>query len=127
MSKNRYGLMIYVVHPRVVSTSAEKKWDVYEEVYVRNGIRKNLLEQSTIVLDCANMEVYKNRSDHKDDFYTIISYLAKSHQQVAEFKEVYDTFMNQMEKVEQEMREAAEEGTTESPDTTETPNGESQP
>jgi hypothetical protein len=53
------------------------------------------------------MEVYKNRSDHQDDFYTIISYLAKSHQQVAEFKEVYDAFMNQMERVEEEMRNAA--------------------
>lgn len=108
MSKKRFGLMIYVVHPRVVSKKENKKWDVYEEVYVRNGLRKNLLEQATIVLDCANMEVYKNRSERQDDFYTIVTYLAKSHQQVAEFKEVYDTFMSQMEKVEEEMRNAAE-------------------
>lgn len=108
MSKKRFGLMIYVVHPRVVSKKENKKWDVYEEVYVRNGLRKNLLEQATIVLDCANMEVYKNRSERQDDFYTIVTYLAKSHQQVAEFKEVYDTFMTQMEKVEEEMRNAAE-------------------
>lgn len=124
MSKKKYGLMIYVVHPRVLSKKAEKKWDVYEEVYIRNGIRKNLMEQSTIVLDCANMEVYKNRSERKDDFYTIVSYLAKSHQQVAEFKEVYDTFMTQMEKVEEEMRQAAEEPTTESTDTAEGEEGE---
>lgn len=108
MSKKRFGLMIYVVHPRVLSKKADKKWDIYEEVYVRNGLRKNLLEQSTIVLDCANMEVYKNRSERKDDFYTIVTYLSKSHQQVAEFKEVYDTFTAQMEKVEEEMRKASE-------------------
>jgi len=108
MSSKRTGLMIYVVHPRILSKKEDKKWDVYEEVYVRNGIKKNLLERSTIVLDCANMTVFKNRSDRQDDFYTIVSYLAKSHQQVAEFKEVYDTFMNQMEQVEEEMRKAAE-------------------
>lgn len=107
MSKKRFGLMIYVVHPRSLSNTQKGKWDVYEEVYIKNGLKNNLLSQSTIVLDCANMEVYKNRSDHQDDFYTIISYLAKSHQQVAEFKEVYDAFMNQMERVEEEMRNAA--------------------
>lgn len=108
MSKKRFGLMIYVVHPRSLSSTTQGKWDVYEEVYIKNGIKNNLLSKATIVLDCANMEVYKNRSEHQDDFYTIISYLSKSHKQVAEFKEVYDSFMSQVEKVEEEMRKASE-------------------
>jgi hypothetical protein len=121
MRKKKFGLMIYVVHPRSVSKTTKGKWDVYEEVYIKNGLKSNLLMQSTIVLDCANMEVYKNRSEQQDDFYTIITYLAKSHQQVAEFKEVYDSFLNQMEKVENDMKTA-----TESTDVTEEGNTYSQ-
>lgn len=112
MSKKKFGLMIYVVHSRALSKSTKGKWDVYEEVYIKNGLKSNLLTSSTIVLDCASMEVYKNRSDHKDDFYTIVSYLAKTHKQVAEFKDVYDSFLQQMEQVESEMKEAVENPTS---------------
>lgn len=105
MSNKRLGLMIYVVHPKSLTNG---KWDVYEEVYIKNGLKSNLLSQATIVLDCANMTVYKNRSEAEDDFYAIVSYLAKNHQQVAEFKQVYDSFTEQLETVEEEMRKAAE-------------------
>mgnify|MGYP005872231031 CR=1 FL=1 len=108
MSNKKHGLMIYVVHPRSVSNTTKGKWDVYEEVYIKNGLKSNLLAKSSIILDCVNMEVYKNRSNNKDDFYTIIEYLAKSHEQVAEFKEVYDSFMSQLEEVEDEMKQVAE-------------------
>lgn len=109
MSKKKLGLMIYVVHARSLAKNSQSKWDMYEEVYIKNGLKSNLLSSATIVLDCANMEVYKNRSDHQDDFYTIVTYLAKSHQQVAEFKEVYDSFLEQMERVENEMVNEPEE------------------
>ena len=119
MSKKKLGLMIYVVHPKLLSKTQKNKWDIYEEVYIRNGVRNGLMAQSTIVLDCANMEVYKNRSERKDDFYTIVAYLAKSHQQVAEFKEVYDTFLDQMKKVEEDMQKASEGEEVENEDTIE--------
>lgn len=92
------GIFIYVVHRRSANKETKGKWDVFEEVYVKNGKKDRLMTESSIVLDCNTMSVYKNRHNNSTDFYEILTYLAKNHKQVAEFKEYYDTFNKQMEK-----------------------------
>lgn len=102
MSKNKFGMMIYVVHTRAASKKDKGRWDVYEEVYIKNGFKSTLATSSSIILDCANMTVYKDRTGTAEprSFDDFINYLAKSHQQVAEYKAMYDQYKKAIESLE---------------------------
>lgn len=102
MSKNKFGMMIYVVHTRAASKKDKGRWDVYEEVYIKNGFKRTLATTSSVILDCANMTVYKDRTGaaKSRSFDEFINYLAKSHQQVAEYNAMYGQFKKAMESLE---------------------------
>lgn len=104
MSRNKFGLMIYVVHPRAASTKDRGRWDVYEEVYIKNGLRKSLATSASIILDCESMTVYKDRTNPTTprSFDEYIDYLAKNHRQVAEYKEIYDQYKKYIRTLEQQ-------------------------
>ena len=98
------NLHIYVVYPRAASTKEKGKWDVFEEVYVRNSLKNNLLDSATIVLDCGNMTVRKDRTEQQQGFYHYLTYLAQNHNEPANIKDYIDRVYNaqyQLEELEQ--------------------------
>lgn len=117
MSSNnhRTGIIIYVVHNRAASQKEKGKWDVYEEVYIKNGIKHSLMASSTLVLDCSNMKVLKDRHatdslvNTSEKFLQHINYLAQHHTEVAKVRD----FINKTLRVQEQLEQEAQDETTE--------------
>lgn len=102
------NLHIYVVHNRTAAQKEKGKWDIYEEVYTRNSLKNNLLDSASVVLDCGNMEVRKDRGNTGYTFYEYLSYLAQHHNEPAKIKDYIDNVINAANRAQSELESSEE-------------------
>lgn len=79
------SLYMYVIHRDQIIGGKKRR---IEEVHFKYRIQRSLYDQSTFVVDMGRQKLEKTRLDRSYD--EVITYLAKSHEEVARYKEIMD-------------------------------------
>lgn len=88
------SVYVFVKHVKSASKKERNKWDVFEEVHIKNQLKNHLVDSASIILDCENKEVIKDRSNTNSSYDDIINYLAKNHKSIQDLKHMYEALEN---------------------------------